>query len=109
MPRREELEQIVKDHYQTVSVNDDILRQASSVDTKYNTVHSTDNLNTTMHSHLCRIPNTEFVPHGQTVVEAVSRDRKLQDFERMWRQHFLDAMKPRFLPQLWSVTHNQPN
>lgn len=24
----------------------------------------------------------------------------------MWRKHFLDTMKPKFLPSLWSVNHN---
>ena len=25
----------------------------------------------------------------------------------MWRQHFLDQMKPQFLPQNWSVDHQE--
>ena len=29
----------------------------------------------------------------------------LAEFVRMWRQHFLDEMKPRFLPNTWSVDH----
>lgn len=27
--------------------------------------------------------------------------------EKMWREHFLETMKPRYLPNLWSVSHNQ--
>ena len=27
-------------------------------------------------------------------------------FERLWRQHFLDSMKPNFLPKGWSVEHS---
>ena len=30
----------------------------------------------------------------------------LLEFQRRWRQHFLDTMNPRFLPELWSVDHN---
>ena len=25
--------------------------------------------------------------------------------ERRWRKHFLDTMRPKFLPPLWSVEH----
>lgn len=31
----------------------------------------------------------------------------LVELERVWREHFLTVMKPRFLPKLWSVCHNQ--
>ena len=27
-------------------------------------------------------------------------------FEKMWRQHFLDNMEPKFLPDMWSVDHS---
>ena len=27
--------------------------------------------------------------------------------EVRWRQHFLDTMKPKFLPPLWSVNHQE--
>lgn len=30
----------------------------------------------------------------------------IADFKALWRQHFLDTMKPRHLPSLWSVTYN---
>lgn len=31
----------------------------------------------------------------------------LVELERMWREHFLLTMKPKYLPNLWSVCHNQ--
>lgn len=31
----------------------------------------------------------------------------LVELEKMWRQHFLKTMKPKHLPKLWSVSHNQ--
>lgn len=31
----------------------------------------------------------------------------LVELERMWREHFLFMMKPKYLPSLWSVRHNQ--
>lgn len=43
--------------------------------------------------------------HGQAVVEAYKKVG-LCKLEQRWRQHFLDTMKPRFLPECWSVTHN---
>lgn len=31
----------------------------------------------------------------------------LVELERMWREHFLTTMEPKYLPSLWSVRHNQ--
>lgn len=31
----------------------------------------------------------------------------LVELERMWREHFLFTMKPKYLPNLWSIRHNQ--
>ena len=33
----------------------------------------------------------------------------LAELEKMWRQHFVDEMKPQFLPYMWSVDHNHKN
>ena len=33
----------------------------------------------------------------------------LASFEKMWRQHFVEAMKPKFLPFMWSIDHNHKN
>lgn len=30
----------------------------------------------------------------------------LLQLEKMWREHFLETMKPKFLPDHWSVEHN---
>lgn len=47
--------------------------------------------------------------HAQAVTEYF-RDTPesggLLDLERMWREHFLETMKPRFLPDHWSVAYN---
>lgn len=34
-------------------------------------------------------------------------DGGLVVLERLWREHFLTTMHPKYLPQLWSVRHNQ--
>ncbi|CAI8031587.1 Exonuclease 3'-5' domain-containing protein 2 [Geodia barretti] len=56
-----------------------------------------------------RLQNSEFSPHAELVVRAVREEggrQGLLEFQRRWRQHFLDTMNPRFLPELWSVDHN---
>lgn len=30
----------------------------------------------------------------------------LIELERIWREHFLNTMQPKFLPELWNVNHN---
>jgi hypothetical protein len=52
-------------------------------------------------------PNDLYCVHGQKVVEYFrAKQGGLVELERMWRQHFLDKMRPKFLPDLWSVEHN---
>ena len=53
-----------------------------------------------------RVPNGEFTPHGLKVIEYVTAHEGLLEFEKTWRQHFLDSMKPKYLYQGWSVDHS---
>ena len=57
------------------------------------------------------VPNhdqTKCQPHGLKVVQYFQKgEGGLVSLERMWREHFLVTMKPRYLPNLWSVRHNQ--
>ncbi|KAK2587500.1 hypothetical protein KPH14_003200 [Odynerus spinipes] len=47
-------------------------------------------------------------PHGLKVVQYFEgKEGGLVELERMWREHFLTTMRPRYLPNLWSVRHNQ--
>ncbi|XP_038051999.1 exonuclease 3'-5' domain-containing protein 2-like [Patiria miniata] len=44
--------------------------------------------------------------HGDKVIAMVMKEENgLEKFERRWRQHFLETMKPQFMPALWSVHH----
>ncbi|XP_055642855.1 exonuclease 3'-5' domain-containing protein 2 [Toxorhynchites rutilus septentrionalis] len=53
------------------------------------------------------IPNSDYRPHGATVVEYFKQQPGgLIELERMWREHFLQSMKPKYMPELWSVEHN---
>lgn len=45
------------------------------------------------------------VNHGLGVYQAYTKIG-LGKLEQRWRQHFLDTMKPRFMPECWSVSHN---
>ncbi|CAH1783562.1 unnamed protein product [Owenia fusiformis] len=81
-----ELEDIIRDYYNVKLIDDDILTKAFNMET--------------------RVENKEFVPHGKKVVKAKMEHGGLMQFEKLWRQHFLDCMRPQFLPKLWSVEHN---
>ncbi|KAK6304895.1 hypothetical protein J4Q44_G00254810 [Coregonus suidteri] len=55
-----------------------------------------------------KIFNESYVPHGLKVVQAHAEQglKGLMGLERRWRQHFLSTMTPRYLPPLWSISHN---
>ena len=58
-----------------------------------------------------RSTNSGYVSHAEMVVAALLREGgndNLFEFQKRWRQYFLDTMNPKFLPECWSVDHN-PN
>ena len=38
-------------------------------------------------------------------IRSLSRD-EIKDFNRRWRQHFLDVMSPRYMPKFWDVNRD---
>lgn len=51
--------------------------------------------------------NENYYAHGAKVVEYFQKsDQGLLGLERMWRKHFLEMMRPKYLPSLWSIEHN---
>ncbi|XP_026464756.1 exonuclease 3'-5' domain-containing protein 2-like [Ctenocephalides felis] len=87
--RKEILRQIILRSYPDSEITEQLLKQACEVQTT--------------------LPNMSYEPHGSKVVEYFSTNPDtggLVGLERMWREHFLQVMKPEFLPPLWSVTHN---
>lgn len=42
---------------------------------------------------------------ADTIINKLLNEDKLFDFIKMWRQHFLDIMSPKYLPKHWSVDH----
>ncbi|XP_054828778.1 exonuclease 3'-5' domain-containing protein 2 isoform X2 [Eublepharis macularius] len=86
--RKEELLQVVKDFFHSVTVSQEILQAAAGLE--------------------IRICNESYMPHGLKVVQCFAKEglHSLMQLERRWRQHFLDTMQPKHLPKQWSVDHN---
>ncbi|KAH0620703.1 hypothetical protein JD844_021392 [Phrynosoma platyrhinos] len=86
--RKEELLQVIRDYFGSATVSPEMLQEAAGLET--------------------RIFNESYMPHGLKVVHRFARGGlcSLMQLERRWRQHFLDAMQPKFLPEQWSVDHN---
>ncbi|XP_032691486.1 exonuclease 3'-5' domain-containing protein 2 [Odontomachus brunneus] len=69
----------------------------------------------TLHERLNNVPiqqmisnQFKYLPHGLKVVQYFQKQEGgLVELERMWREHFLTTMNPKYLPNLWSVRHNQ--
>ncbi|NXP47869.1 EXD2 protein, partial [Heliornis fulica] len=87
-PRRAELMKSIKDFFNTEAVTPEMLQEAAGLET--------------------RICNESYMPHGLKVVQCFAQGglRSLMQLERRWRQHFLDSMQPKHLPEQWSVDHN---
>ncbi|NWX47063.1 EXD2 protein, partial [Steatornis caripensis] len=88
-PRRAELMQSIKEFFNTEAVTPEMLQEAAGLET--------------------RICNESYMPHGlKVVVQCFAKGglRSLMQLERRWRQHFLDSMQPKHLPDQWSVDHN---
>lgn len=53
------------------------------------------------------VRNELYCAHGERVVEHYKKTPGgLMQLERRWRENFLQTMRPKHLPQLWSVDHN---
>ncbi|EFJ48844.1 hypothetical protein VOLCADRAFT_104579 [Volvox carteri f. nagariensis] len=81
--RRRELEDLLRRHFGVEHVDDALVRQAADVDPR------TEDFN--------------WRSHAELVVRALGGRDKLEGFVRGWRQHFLDTMRPRFMPPHWRV------
>lgn len=83
--RRQELSLIVQKHFSASALTLEMISEAATMET--------------------RKENANFVSHGFEVVKRVCAEGTLLEFENMWRKHFVNTMKPKFLPPLWSVDH----
>merc|ERR1719354_851292 len=49
-----------------------------------------------------------FVSHAEQVVNILKKDNVAQniyDFQKLWREHFLESMQPKHMPSNWSVDY----
>ncbi|XP_060076578.1 exonuclease 3'-5' domain-containing protein 2-like [Ylistrum balloti] len=83
--RQELLEDTIRSFYNTEVVTEELLNEAVDIDYK--------------------IRNIWYKPHGKRVVTYMKRHGGLFNFEKRWRKHFLQTMKPKFMPKGWSVSH----
>lgn len=83
--RRDEMMALLRAAYPGQEINETFLKKM--VETKRDNVHDGPS-------------------HGQLVVEKYKDLGGLIELEMLWRQHFLDSMKPQFMPTLWDINHN---
>lgn len=43
------------------------------------------------------------VSYGLFVMQKIQAEDKVQEFTEQWRKHFVDSMKPKYLPEYWDV------
>ena len=41
--------------------------------------------------------------HGYHVVQQLDTEEKIEDFVKLWRNHFIDTMQPQYMPTGWSI------
>eukprot|EP00088_Acartia_fossae_P022853 TRINITY_DN2395_c0_g1_i1.p1 TRINITY_DN2395_c0_g1~~TRINITY_DN2395_c0_g1_i1.p1 ORF type:complete len:602 (+),score=79.45 TRINITY_DN2395_c0_g1_i1:69-1874(+) len=85
--RKEELLQVLRDHYEIDDVTEATIRDASECN-----FHEI---------------NSDYTPHSRAVVQHFLKEGGLIQLEVRWREHFLTTMKPKYLPPLWSVNHQE--
>jgi len=85
--RKNELLQVLKDHYKVDDITKDMIAMASECD-----FHEI---------------NSNYTPHSRAVVQHYLKEGGLMELEVRWRKHFLATMKPKYLPPLWSVNHQE--
>jgi hypothetical protein len=47
--------------------------------------------------------NKQKFDHGYHVAQKLNTEEKISEFIKLWRNHFIDIMKPRFMPNGWSI------
>ena len=85
--RKEELLTILREHFKNDEISVQMIEAAASIDPY--------------------IQNEDYVSHAQSVVNYFAENDGILKLEKLWRQHFLDSMNPRFLPPNWSIDHQE--
>lgn len=47
--------------------------------------------------------HAQFYDHGWHLVQKLNTDKKIEEFVKLWRKHFIETMKPQYMPKGWSI------
>ena len=47
--------------------------------------------------------NKKQFEHGYHVVQKLNTEEKIEEFVKLWRNHFIRTMKPKYMPKGWSI------
>lgn len=47
--------------------------------------------------------NRQYYDHGYHVAQKLDSEEKIEDFVKLWRNHFIETMHPLYMPNGWSV------
>jgi hypothetical protein len=47
--------------------------------------------------------NRHLYDHGYHVIQKLDTDEKIMEFVKLWRNHFIDTMQPKYMPDGWSI------
>lgn len=50
-----------------------------------------------------KIRNRKEFDHGYHLMKKLDTHEKIEDFVKMWRAHFIQTMKPKYMPEGWSI------
>ena len=50
-----------------------------------------------------KLINKKNFDHGYHVIQKLNTHEKIDEFVKMWRTHFIETMKPKYMPEGWSV------
>lgn len=82
--RKKELEAKIKEAYPNDELNEDFLHYISFSDNP---------------------EPIQKTPHGKKVVDYYREKEGIIELEKIYRQHFLAAMEPKYMPKMWNVNH----
>jgi exonuclease 3'-5' domain-containing protein 2 len=71
------------------------------------TLDEIEKINSKLNKSIARekkeVINVDDFYHGKAVVKQFTKHSDFEEFIKGWRQHFLDTMKPEFMPVGWSI------
>jgi hypothetical protein len=47
--------------------------------------------------------HSKYFDHGWHLVQKLDSDQKIFEFVKLWRNHFIDTMKPKYMPEGWNL------